>query len=255
MTSIFEFLISSAVTLTLLSAPAFAQTTSSSPTFMVPALTGPVVDEGGMLSPSARAKLSRFLQELHENAGTQIQVLTVNDLGGLSIEEASIKVTDAWKLGSAKADNGILLMLSRQERRVRIEVGQGYEGDLPDVTASRIIRDVVIPRFKEGDIDRGVIDGVLAIVHYVNPKYLEGHTAAPRSEKSFPIPFWVIILAVFGFFILPAFLRPRFGRRNSWRGWDDWGGGGFGGFGGGSGGGGWSGGGGGFSGGGASGGW
>lgn len=242
-------------------APATAQTPSSAPTFTVPALTGPVVDEGQMISAPMREKLSRFLRQLNEEGGTQLQVLTVDNLGGLSIEEASIKVTDAWKLGSAKADNGILLMMSRQERRVRIEVGQGYEGELPDVVASRIVREVIVPQFKQGDMDGGVRAGVLAIVHYVNPKFLEGQNAAPREKVGFPLPLWVIILVFFTFLILPRFFTPRFGRRNKWGGFDDWGGGGwgggggFGGFGGSSGGGGWSGGGGGFSGGGASGGW
>lgn len=259
MTSIFDFLFSSAVVLALFGATAAAQTSSSAPNFVVPALSGPVVDEGQMLSPSMREKLSRFLRQLNDEGGTQLQVLTVDNLGGLSIEEASIKVTDAWKLGSAKADNGILLMMSRQERRVRIEVGQGHEGDLPDVIASRIVREVIVPQFKQGDMDGGVRAGVLAIVHYVNPKFLEGQNAAPREKDGFPIPLWVIILVFFTFLLLPRFLGPTFGRRNSRSGWDNWGGGGwgggFGGFGGSSGGGGWSGGGGGFSGGGASGGW
>lgn len=240
--------------------PAAMAATSSAPAFSVPALTGPVVDNGGMLSPLTRDKLSNFLRGLHDEGGTQIQVLTVDNLGGLSIEEASIKVTDAWKLGSAKADNGILLMLSRQERRVRIEVGQGYEGDLPDITASRIVRDVIIPRFKEGDIDRGVIDGVLAIVHYVNPKYLEGHNAAPRrTSNDLPVPLWMFIVILIILFIISRLKPP--GGRSRWGGFDNWGSGGGssggwgGSFGGGSSGGGWSGGGGGFSGGGASGGW
>ena len=129
-------------------------------TFTVPALSGPVVDEAGMLSGPVREKLSRFLFRLNDQGGTQLQVVTVPNLGGLSVEEASIKITDQWKLGNAKTDKGVLLLLSKDERRVRIEVGQGYEGELPDVTASRIVREVIIPRFKEGDIDRGVIDGV-----------------------------------------------------------------------------------------------
>jgi uncharacterized protein len=261
MPTIFDFLFSSAATIALFGAVAAAQPQATSPNFTVPALTGPVVDDAGMLSQSTRERLSRFLRQLHDEGGTQIQVLTVDNLGGLSIEEASIKVTDQWKLGTAKADNGILLMLSRQERRVRIEVGQGYEGDLPDVTASRIVREVIIPQFKEGDYDRGVTDGVLAIVHYVNPQFLEGHNAAPRGTKIPGLGFWVIMGWILVFILSRLFAGP-FGRsRSRWRGgWNDWGGGGwggggFGGWGGGSSGGGWSGGGGGFSGGGASGGW
>lgn len=233
--------------------------------FQPPRLTGPVVDDGGMLSASAAQKLSSFLRRLRDSGGAQIQVATVENLGGISIEEASIKMTDAWKLGGAKTDNGVLLLLSRDERKVRIEVGQGLEGVIPDIVASRIVREVIIPRFKEGSIDRGVIDGVLAIVHYTNPEFLEGQNAAPASrgvraqkgvlEKWIPILFFLFILlpALFGRrrrrsglggFLLGYGLGGGFGGR-----------GGFGGGFGGSSGGGWSGGGGGFSGGGASGSW
>jgi uncharacterized protein len=238
-----------------------APSTSGAPAFSVPRLTGPVVDGAAMLSPSTRERLSSFLRRLHDEGGTQIQVLTVDNLGGLSIEEASIKVTDQWKLGTAKADNGILLMLSKQERRVRIEVGQGYEGDLPDVTASRIVREVILPQFKEGDFDRGVIDGVLAIVHYVNPQFLEGqNSVSPGGTKVSGLGFWLIMGWLLFFLVIPRIFGPRRRWLGSWEDWGGggWGGGGFGGgggWGGGSSGGGWSGGGGGFSGGGASGGW
>ncbi len=236
----------------------FAQ---SPPDFKVPALTGPVVDQAGMLAAGTQEKLSRFLVKLHDQGGAQIQVLTVPNLGGLSIEEASIKAVDAWKLGSAKSDNGILLMLSRDERRVRIEVGQGFEGDLPDVTASRIVREVIIPRFKEGDMDRGIVDGVLAIVHYVNPKFLDGENAAgPAIQGKRGLTLHHLFLLFFFVFILMPLLFSRSARRSGLTGallgyalgggFSGRGGGGFGG-----GGGGWSGGGGGFSGGGASGGW
>lgn len=231
--------------------------------FEVPALTGPVVDAGGMLHRDTAEKLSRFLRRLQEQGGAQIQVLTVPNLGGLSIEEASIKVTDKWKLGSAKEDNGILLMLSHAERRVRIEVGQGFEGDLPDARASRIVREVIIPRFKQGDIDQGVIDGVLAIVHYVSPQFLDGQNTAGgevRGKRGVPISKLFFLLFLI-FIVFPILFGRRSRRSGLAGGLLGYGlGGGFGGgggaWGGGSGGGGgWSGGGGGFSGGGASGDW
>jgi len=233
---------------------------SATAEFRVPSLTGPVVDDGQMLSAQARQKLAAFLQRLHESGGAQVQVATVPDLGGISIEEASIKITDQWKLGSAKEDNGVLLLLSKAERRVRIEVGQGNEGVLPDITASRIVREVIIPRFKSGDIDRGVIDGVLAIVHYTNPNFLEGQNSAGPVGSRAGMPSkrleMIFFILFFLFILLPAFAGR--GRRRSGLGGALLGyglgrglGGGFGG----SGGRGWGGGGGGFSGGGASGSW
>lgn len=231
--------------------------------FPVPALTGPVVDNAGLLSPRTRSELEDLIRRLHEAGGTQLQVLTVPDLAGLSIEEASIKVTDKWKLGSAKDDNGVLLMIAAKERRVRIEVGQGREGDLPDVRASRIIREVIVPRFREGDADAAVTAGVLSIIHYTDPDFLEKSGVSIRKERrgngvSGLTLLWILFLVFI--FLSRIFIGPRrrglMGLGGGFFGGSGWGGGGFGGGGfGGGGGGGWSGGGGGFSGGGASGGW
>lgn len=230
--------------------------------FAVPALTGPVVDQARMLSPQTEAKMSEFLRALRAAGGTQLQVLTVPDLGGLAIEEASIKVTDQWKLGSAKNDDGILLMVAAKERRVRIEVGQGREGVLPDVVASRIIRDVIVPRFREGNADQAITAGIFAILHYTDPEFLESSgVRAPRGERVLNISPGLLFFIIICFFIFVMLPIGRLGRRRSiWRGTSGYGGwnsgGGWGGFGGGfGGGGGWSGGGGGFSGGGSSGGW
>src|SRR4051812_32323250 len=91
--------------------------------FQVPALTGPVVDSAGMFNASTRAGLDRFIRELHDQGGAQLQVAAVSNLGGISIEEASIKITDQWKLGKKKEDRGLLLLFALAERKVRIEVG------------------------------------------------------------------------------------------------------------------------------------
>ncbi|MGE3680792.1 MAG: YgcG family protein [Bdellovibrionales bacterium] len=230
--------------------------------FQVPPLTGPVVDQAEMLDSGIEERLSRFLHRLNELGGTQLQVATVPELGGLSIEEASIKMTDQWQLGSAKEDNGVLLLIAAQERRVRIEVGQGREGVLPDVIASRIIREVIVPRLRQGSPAQAISEGVLAIVHYTDPQFLEkSGVAAPVGERgggrvSGRTIEFLILLFFFTFLFLPALFGGRRGlRRSAWYGPFIAGGLGRGGFGGGGGGGGWSGGGGGFSGGGASGGW
>lgn len=233
--------------------------------FTVPSLTGPVVDGAGMLSPSTVAKLSSFIRRVYDSGGPQLQVATVQDLGGISIEEASIKITDQWKLGGAKADNGVLLLISRNERKIRIEVGQGLEGSLTDAYSSRIIRDIMTPRFRSGDVDGGVVAAVFAIVRYTYPEFLKddrGTGSMPAASSSDGGGGGVdghtietlLMIFFFTFLILPALFGRR--RRGFWLGGGGggWGGGGFGG-GGFGGGGGWSGGGGGFSGGGASGGW
>lgn len=215
-----------------------------------------------MLSGQTERGMSNLLRTLHDSGGTQLQVLTVSDLGGLSIEEASIKVTDKWQLGNKKDDNGVLLLVAAKERRVRIEVGQGREGVLPDAIASRIIREVIIPNFRSGDADRALTAGVFAILHYTDPEFIDSRGGGIPKETAgggriftkTEIFFMLLFILIF---IIPALLfgpRRRLIRRY---GAGPWSGGGFGGgFGGGlGGGGGWSGGGGGFSGGGASGGW
>jgi uncharacterized protein len=231
--------------------------------FDVPPMTGPVVDRAGLLSPSARATLDAGLRRLWNAGGSQIAVLTVDDLGGLPIEQASIQIVDQWKLGTAKGDNGVLLLISRNDRALRIEVGQGLEGSLPDAYARRIIDDVMTPELQSGDFDGAVIDGVDAIMRRTDPTaspLRQGTYTRPEGSRSRGRGNGLLLLIFLGFIIFNAIFGRRRRRYGGWMGggWGGggWGGGGWGGgggFGGGSGG--WSGGGGGFSGGGASGRW
>lgn len=226
--------------------------------FKVPPLTGPVMDQAGVLSVNTRSGLTRYLLQLREHSGTQIQVAILPNLDGLPIEQASIQITDQWKLGKKKEDRGVLLLLAIQEHKVRIEVGQGLEGDLPDAIANRIIREEISPRLKAGDMDQGVVEGVLSIAHYTDPNFepqgRREKVQKPPLGKLLTLLFWLLIFLIF---ILP---RGR-GRGGGLQGFatgvllGGLGRGGGGGWGGSSGGGGWSGGGGGFSGGGASGDW
>ncbi|PKN46816.1 MAG: methanol dehydrogenase [Deltaproteobacteria bacterium HGW-Deltaproteobacteria-17] len=236
-------------------------TVASAKPFAVPDLTGPVVDRAGMLSEPARARLTAALTGLWEGGGSQIAVLTVPDLGGESIEQASIRVTDVWKLGTKKGDNGVLFLIARDDRKLRIEVGQGLEGQLTDAHSRRILDDTVTPHFKAGNFDAGVMAGVRAIVALTDPgvdssAWFEGAIPpTPRHRKS-PVPPGLIILFFLVLFGVVASLGGRGSGRGSGRGGGGFwiaGGGGGGGFSGGGGG--FSGGGGGFSGGGASGSW
>jgi uncharacterized protein len=222
--------------------------------FQVPTLSGPVMDEVGYLERSDRQALMQLLYDFNRRGKAQVQVLIVNSLDGTPIEEASIKVTDKWKLGDEKKDNGVLFLISHQDRKLRIEVGQGLEGAIPDVIAKRIISDQVVPLFRSKRFSDGVVLGTHEILRYADKEFAD-QNIAPEEETSGKIPFWVIVILVIIITILGRFGGG--GRR--FRG-GGWGGGGFyggGGWSGGSGGGGggWSGGGGGFSGGGASGSW
>jgi uncharacterized protein len=141
----------------LLAAPAMAARA-------VPPLTGRVQDEAGLLSPALRERIDGMLFAYQQQTGHQLALLTVRSLEGDSLEEFSIRVVEAWQLGDAQRDDGVLLLVAVAERKLRIEVGYGLEGDLPDATASRIIRDVITPAFRRGEPEAGIVGGLQAIM-------------------------------------------------------------------------------------------
>lgn len=228
----------------------------------VPDLTGPVVDKAKLLSVNAEEKISSLIRAVNNTGKAQVSVLTLPDLDGETIEQASIKVVDKWKLGGEKSDNGVLILLAVKERAVRIEVGQGLEGDIPDALTKRIIEDFMVPQFKNGDFGAGIIIGVQHIAHLVGAKVSSSDEESQwRGGRKISIETYFYLLIFIIFFIGPYFTGRR-GRKwrqgmagysNSWgssgpSGWGSssgWGGGSSS----------WGGGGGGFSGGGASGRW
>ena len=129
-----------------------------------PPLTGRVVDEAKILSPVTAADLERKLADLEQKSGIQLVVATVPSLGGEEIEPYANALFRAWKLGEAKKNNGALLLIAPNERRVRIEVGYGLEGTLTDAVSSIIIANAIAPRFKAGDFNGGVTRGVDDII-------------------------------------------------------------------------------------------
>ena len=130
----------------------------------VPYLTGRVVDNAEILSPTARDRITALMKAHEDKTSDQIAVLTLPTLDGESVEGYSTRVFESWKLGQKGKDNGVLVVVVPNDRKMRIEVGYGLEGTLPDVAAARIIRNVMTPAFKAGDYDKGVAEGVAAIV-------------------------------------------------------------------------------------------
>lgn len=222
----------------------------------VPPLKGRVNDYAAMLSPYAKQQLEGILRDLEKTDSTQIVVLTIPTLEGEVLEEFSIKVVDQWKIGQKDLDNGAVLLITKKERKIRIEVGYGLEGTLTDLMAGRIIRNVLVPQFRAGNIDQGVLDGVQAMIGVVRGEYQAPEKIPSRKgskSRGTPFPFIILIAVAFLISMLGRLFR-FFGHGSSHRshrgtGWS----GGFGGGGFSSGG--FSGGGGGFGGGGASGGW
>ncbi len=233
----------------------------------VPSLTGPVVDEAGLLDAGwARrlSDLSRAARAREGGTGVQLQYLLVPSLEGEAIESFSMRVAESWQLGTRGKDNGVLVVVARDDRRVRIEVGGGIEGGLTDAQSGRIIRSTVAPAFREGRYGEGLYQAGRQILAALG-SLPEGMSApggrAGARDVRIPVvgPLMALFLGfgapfIFGLLVLVVVLGAVFGGRRGWGG--PWGGGGWGGSGwGGGGGGSWGGGGGGFSGGGASGSW
>lgn len=225
----------------------------------VPALTGPVVDQAGLLDAASRRRieaLARAARAQPGERGVQLQYLIVRSLEGEAIEDFSMRVAEAWRLGTAAEDDGVLVTVAVEDRAVRIEVGQGIEGGLTDVQSARIIRNTIVPAFRAGRFGEGLYDAGVEILSAVGalPRDVARHAARGQPAQR------LSGLAIVAFIVLSILLRALFGglgvrRSRHFGGWSGpWGGGGFGG-GGFGGGGGWGGGGGGFSGGGASGRW
>ena len=124
--------------------------------FEVPALTGPVVDQAGALSREEAAQISERLHAYRQQGGPQIQVLIVPTLQGEAIEQVSIQTFDKWKLGDEKKDNGVLFLVALNDRKLRIEVGQGLEGNIPDIIAKRIVSEITRPIFKSQNYFVGI---------------------------------------------------------------------------------------------------
>lgn len=159
----------------------------------VPRLQGYVNDYAGMISSPAKSKIEDELRAFEQSDSTQIVILTIPSLEGENLEEFSIKVGETWKIGQQGKDNGILFIVSNQERRIRVEVGRGLEGSLTDLMAGRIIDQVIKPRFKQGDFDGGFIAGVSAIINATRGEFQAEERPAQRRQSGFP-PFLTFLM-------------------------------------------------------------
>lgn len=234
-----------------------------------PPLTGRVVDDAHMLSPQATEKLTGELAQLETQTGHQLVVATIPSLQGYEIEDYGYQLGRAWGIGSKAQNDGVLLLVAPAERKVRIEVGYGLEPVLTDALSSVIIQQKILPQFRAGNMEQGVVDGAEAIVAQLGLPEDQARAIAQAppqqaqvSTQGVHIPAVVILFIII--WVVSSLLRGRrHGGAGLWwlplmflgggggRDRDGWGGGGFGGGGGGFGGGG----GGSFGGGGSSGGW
>ncbi|MGA2141085.1 MAG: TPM domain-containing protein [Brevinematales bacterium] len=171
-----------------------------------------VNDYAGMLSDDTRAAIEAYLANLESRTGIQIVVAAFPSLEGESLEDYSIRLAEKWKIGQKGKDNGVILVIFKQERKLRIEVGYGLEDKLPDASASYIIRNVIAPYFKAGDYDSGVKAGVQAIAKTVSGESTdETETSSGPSnftiDKEKLIKIGIIILCVLAVLFLLDILR------------------------------------------------
>jgi uncharacterized protein len=196
----------------LLVALALVAATAASADVAVPPLTARVTDLTNTLGPSERAALEQKLEAFEKRKGSQIAVLVVPTTEPEEIEQYSIRVVDAWKLGRKGVDDGALLLVAKEDRKLRIEVGRGLEGVVPDIAAKRIVADTITPRFRSGDFYGGIDAGVTQLIGLVDgeplPEPKQDWSREPRGGdigNIFPI-------LLFGAIMVGGFLRRVVGR-------------------------------------------
>ncbi|WP_298254429.1 YgcG family protein [Bradyrhizobium sp.] len=180
----------------------------------VPALSGRVVDQTGTLSSGDIDTLTQKLKDLEKRKGSQVAVLIVPTTQPETIEQFSVRVAEAWKIGRRKIDDGALLVVAKNDHKLRIEVGYGLEGALTDITARRVIDEIIVPRFRTGDFSGGISAGVDRIIRVIDGEPLP----KPQPEVSHnnaPDFLFNVIFSPFGFLgyvAVAAIMRGLLGR-------------------------------------------
>ncbi len=178
----------------------------------VPPLSGRVVDQTGTLSSDTIASLTQTLKDLQARKGSQIAVLIVPTTAPETIEQYSIRVAEAWKIGRRKIDDGALLVVAKNDHKLRIEVGYGLEGSLTDATASRIISEIITPKFRSGDFAGGISDGVGRMISVIDGEPLPAPEPQQSYEPAGRIDMLFNPLILFGVFVAGGVLRTLLGR-------------------------------------------
>lgn len=174
----------------------------------VPFLSGRVSDQAQMLTEEGIARITQTLAGLEADTGAQVAILTLPSLEGESLEDYSLRVAETWALGQAGKDDGVLLLIARDDHKLRIEVGYGLEGVLPDATCRRIIDGLMVPAFKNGDFEGGIdqaVNTINALVRGESPDAIQALAASP-SDTPETVMGLLVFVGVFGLILLPFVL-------------------------------------------------
>lgn len=185
----------------------------------VPELHAHITDEINLLTPPQYQNLENYLTDYEEKTGNQIAVLLIDNTASETIEQFSIRVADQWKLGRKGIDDGVLLIVAKNNppalRRLRLETGRGTQGVLTDMRSKQILQDVIAPYFRQNDFYNGLAAGISAITSTLDKESFPENEAPTRKEKkSFWIPF--LIFLAFIFICLRSRSSQGFGRAGHW---------------------------------------
>jgi len=189
--------------ITLMVFTAFLLSFSFAYSLSVPKLTGRVVDVAGVLTSNQRQIIEKELRACEEKSSSQVAVLIIPSLQGENLEDYSMRVVEKWKLGQKEFDNGVLLLIAINDRKLRIEVGYGLEPILTDAKCDYIIRNEIVPYFRQGDFYQGILNGVKTITGIVNrefditPEQLAKYKKKKRTKtRHIPIGFLIFIFII-----------------------------------------------------------
>ena len=176
----------------------------------IPALDSPVVDTTGTLDAATRTTLEQQALALQQRKGSQLQVLMVPTTGAETIEGYAVRAFEQWKLGRKGVDDAVLLVVAKDDRRARIEVGYGLEGAIPDITAGRVIQEYLVPKFRAGDYAGGIVDATAVLAQLIDgeplPEPSSTHRTAPDGSGNF-------LVGLVAAFFVASLLRGFFGKR------------------------------------------
>ena len=163
--------------------------------------SGHVNDYGNLLSQSTKENLEKTLLNFEKETSNQIVIAIFNSLEGESLEDFSIRLADKWKIGTKEKNNGVILLIFKNDKQMRIETGYGLEGALPDAICSQIIRHEIVPSFKKGDFDQGILNGISAIINATKGEY----KSTSLKGENFQTNEFILFLALMLYVVLPIF--------------------------------------------------